>query len=102
MRDYMIDLTRATDFEGFVAAFNAGFCRHHGEHWHGRSWDAFEDLLYTALGEEAQWPIARVRLRFRGWAGSAGLNAQDRKIIGEIIARIPQIEMVCEQVGRNR
>ena len=94
MREYTIDLTRATDFDGVVAAFNAGFCCHHGERWYGRSWDAFEDLLYTALGEEAQGPTARVRLRFRGWARCAGLSARDRDIIDGILAGIPQIETV--------
>jgi hypothetical protein len=91
VREYRIDLTRAGDFAGVVDAFNAGFCRYWGGAWQGRSWDAFEDHLYSGLDAEGHW---RYRLVFECWDGCAGLDPRDRRIIQRTLAGIPQIEVV--------
>jgi hypothetical protein len=87
VRGYVVDLAEATTFEGFVAAFNEGFCRHCGGHWHGRSWDAFHD--YLSWPEEQQY-----RLTFKGWKGCRGLRGQNRRLVREILADNPHVEVV--------
>lgn len=41
MREFVIDLTAASDLAGFAAGFNAGFCHSVGGHWSGNNWDAW-------------------------------------------------------------
>lgn len=90
MREFVVDLTNAVTFDGFVAAFNEGFCRHCGGHWHGRSWDAFDDFL--------SWPEERpFRLIFRGWGACRGLRAEDRRRVREILADNPHVESVLAE-----
>jgi hypothetical protein len=96
MHEYVVDLRQAVDFEGFVAAFNAGVCARHGETWQGRSWDAFEDLLYSALGAEGDAATQRVRIRFVGWARCPGLATVTRDRVARILAAIPQIETLYD------
>ncbi|MGL4423297.1 MAG: barstar family protein [Gemmataceae bacterium] len=87
MREFVLDLTNVSTFEGFVAAFNDGFCQHCGGHWHGRSWDAFHDYL--------SWPQQQqYRLVFEGWAGCRGLQGDDRRLVREILADNPHVEAI--------
>jgi hypothetical protein len=87
MREFVVDLTNASTYDDFVAAFNEGFCRYCQGHWHGRSWDAFHDYL--------SWPEeGRFRLVFKGWERSSGLGGEDRKMIREILADNPHVEVV--------
>jgi hypothetical protein len=87
VREYVVDLTNADTFEGFVAAFNEGFCRHCDGHWRGRSWDAFNDYLF--------WPEEQpFRLVFKGWQACRGLQNEDRKMVHEILADNPHVEVV--------
>jgi hypothetical protein len=84
-QQFVVDLTNASTFEEFVAAFNHGFCQHCGGHWEGRSWDAFHDYL--------SWPEEpRYRLVFIGWEACRGLQDDDRRMIREILADNPQVE----------
>jgi hypothetical protein len=92
MREFVVDLRNVSTFEGFVAAFNEGFCRHCGGHWHGRSWNAFHDYL--------SWPEQpQFRLVFRGWGGCCGLRGEDRRLLSEIFADNPQIQVVMAERG---
>jgi hypothetical protein len=87
MREFIVDMTDASTFEEFVVAFNEGFCAHCGGHWHGRSWDAFHDYL--------SWPREeRFRLVLKGWQGCRGLRGEDRKMVREILADNPHVEVV--------
>jgi hypothetical protein len=87
MREYVVDLTNASTFEDFVVAFNEGFCRHCGSHWHGHSWDAFHDYL--------SWPEEeRFRLVLKGWGRCRGLRGEDRKMVREILADNRHVEVV--------
>ncbi len=96
MREYTVDLRNVVDFEGFVAAFNVGVCGRHGETWRGRSWDAFEDLLYSALGAEGDASMKRLRLRFVAWERCTGLDSAARNRVVRILAAIPQIETLYD------
>lgn len=90
MREFVVDLANATTFEEFVAAFNEGFCRHCGGHWHGKSWDAFHDYL--------SWPQdERYRLVFKGWKGGRGLRVDDRRLVEEILTHNPHVEVVMTE-----
>jgi hypothetical protein len=87
MREFVVDVTNASTFEDFVAAFNEGFCQHCNGHWHGRSWDALHDYL--------SWPAEeRFRLIFKGWKHSAGLRSEDRKRVREILKDNPHVVVV--------
>jgi hypothetical protein len=87
MREFVVDLANVSTFEGFVAAFNEGFCRHCNGHWHGRSWDAFNDYL--------SWPDEeQFRLLFKGWQECRGLADEDRQLVREILADNPHVEVV--------
>src|SRR5687768_1336268 len=87
--EYVVDLSGVSSFEEFVAAFNDGFCRHCGGGWNGRSWDAFHDYL--------SWPSEeRFRLTLRGWKQCRGLNAQERKMVSDIIADNEHVEAVFD------
>ncbi len=87
MREFVVDLTTASTFDEFVARFNSGFCRHCGGHWHGRSWDAFNDYL--------SWPDDEAfTLQFRGWDRCDGLNEDDRRIICELLKENPHVNAV--------
>jgi Barstar (barnase inhibitor) len=78
MREFVVDMTNASTFEEFVAAFNEGFCQHCNGDWHGRSWDAFHDYL--------SWPEEeRFRLVFKGWHRCIGLQGEVREMIREIL-----------------
>jgi hypothetical protein len=86
-REFIEDLTSASTFEEFVAAFNDGFCRHCAGHWHGRSWNAFHDYL--------SWPEdKRFRLVLKGWDRCGGLSGEDRKLVREILADDDHVEAV--------
>lgn len=89
VREFVVELGAASTFEEFVAAFNAGFCRHVGGHWHGRSWNAFHDYL--------SWPEeGRYRLVLRGWKKCRGLRGADRRMVREILADNPHVEVVFD------
>ena len=86
MTEYVVDLTGVSSFGEFVAAFNEGFCRHCGGHWHGRSWDAFDDYL--------SWPDEeRFRLVLRDWKRCRGLNAHERKMVCDILKDNKHVEV---------
>jgi hypothetical protein len=90
--EYVIDLRQAQDFESVVVAFNRDFCERHGERWHGRSWDALQDRLYSPLGPMGDASSERVRLRFLGFETCRGLDDAQRNRTRRILAGIPQIE----------
>lgn len=86
MREFVIDLTSASDPAGFAAAFNAGFCHPVGGHWSGNNWDAFNDYL--------SWPEEPTfRLVFLGWRNGACLANHDRWILEQILTDHPDIEI---------
>lgn len=87
MREFVVELGDAHTYDAFVAAFNHGLCRHAGGEWGGRSWDAFHDYLSWPDDEE-------FRLVFRGWAGCGGLTAADRRMVREILAGNPHVQVV--------
>lgn len=87
MREFVIDLTAARDKTGFAAAFNAGFCHPVGGHWSGDNWDAFDDYL--------SWPEEPTfRLVLLEWRNGACLTRHDRRILEEILADHPHIEIL--------
>ena len=87
MKEFIIDLSDAQSFEDFVEAFNAGFCEHVSGHWHGRSWDAFNDYL--------SWPQEKeFQLTFTGWNTFRGLAETERNIIGEIFSENDHVKVV--------
>ena len=60
MREFVVDLTHVKSLDGFVEAFNIGFCNKVGGHLHSLHLDAFHDYL--------SWPDQEpYRLVFRGW-----------------------------------
>ncbi len=84
MREFTVDLSNATSFEEFVAAFNDGFCRHVSGEWHGRSWDAFHDYL--------SWPAEETyRLTFRGWETSSSLDPARREMLKKVLHDNPHV-----------
>lgn len=86
MVDYVVDLSGVTTLDEFVAAFNEGFCRHCGGHWHG-NWNAFHDYL--------SWPAPeRYRLVFRGWKQCRGLRGEDRRVVRTILNDNNHVEVV--------
>jgi len=94
MREFVVDLTNAATFEGFVSAFNEGFCQHCGGHWHGRSWDAFHDYL--------SWPDdPQFRLVFQGWEECSGLQDEDRRLVRELLAANPHVEAIWAGRGTD-
>jgi hypothetical protein len=87
MREFVIDLTAASDLAGFAAAFNAGFCHSVGGHWSGNNWDAFSDYL--------SWPEEPAfRLVFPGWRDGACLASHDRWILEQILSDHRNIEVI--------
>jgi hypothetical protein len=92
MREFMVDLTGASSFEDFVAAFNAGFCRHAGGEWKGASWDSFSDFL--------SWPDDdRFRLVFHGWKQAArkvgrGQQSPVARTLRSVLMQNPHVEAV--------
>ena len=94
MREYVVDLSGATSWADFVAAFNDGFVRPVGGEWKG-SLDAFHDYL--------AWPEEdRYRLIVRGWhACAAAVNAHqtwDGRPVLEVVAEIfrdnPHVDVI--------
>jgi hypothetical protein len=83
MREFVIDLTDITNIDGFLAAFNAGFCHHVGGKLHSLNWDTFND--YLGWPEEKQY-----RLVFRNWRRIRGVH---RRIVKEILRDNPQVEV---------
>lgn len=87
--EYVVDVTEATTWLGFIEAFNAGFVRRFGSEWDGNL-DAFNDYPY--------------RLVTRGWRVCFGQVNQhltrDKQpvmnVITEIIHSNPQVHWVCE------
>jgi hypothetical protein len=85
-RSYVVELTGVTTIEGFLAAFNEGFCRHVGGHLHSLNWNAFNDYL--------SWPAEpRYRLVFRNWGRVRGLH---RRVVREIFRNNPHVEVVWQ------
>ena len=94
MPEYVVDVTTATSWADFIAAFNEGFIRHVGGDWNGNL-DAFHDYL--------SWPDQHpYRLNIRGWARCApDVNqhaAPDGRPVLEVISEIfrdnPQAQVV--------
>jgi hypothetical protein len=84
MREFVVDLTDVTTVDGFVTAFNTGFCQHVGGKVHRLNWDAFNDYL--------SWPEEeRYRLTFRSWKRIKGVQ---RSIANEIFRDNPHVEVV--------
>ena len=91
MLEFTIDLTRVHTFDDFIVAFNEGFCHAAGGHWHGRSWDAFNDYLY--------WPGEGgdpYRLILRGWTDCPALSLEERQIVESCFADNPHVEVVLQ------
>lgn len=87
MREFVVDMTNVSTYEEFVAAFNEGFCQHSNGHWHGRSLDALHDYL--------SWPDEeRFWLVFNGCERCGGLSDDNRKMVREIRADNPHVEVV--------
>ena len=87
MREFTVDLFDARTFEGFVEAFNVGFCREVGGEWHGRSWDAFHDYL--------SWPEEEnYRLTLDGWHPCRALGAEQRRMLLAIFKDNPHVDVV--------
>lgn len=96
MREYVVDVSAATSWADFIAAFNEGFVRPVGGEWQGNL-DAFNDYLW--------WPEAHpYRLVIRGWEACAPAINQykigDRSVL-EVIAEIfqdnPQAELILAE-----
>ncbi len=86
MREYVVDLEGVTTVDGFLAAFNEGFCRHFGGHLNTLNWDAFNDYLF--------WPDEpQYRLIFRGWQEIDGVPSS---IAQRVFGDNPQAEVVME------
>jgi hypothetical protein len=92
--EYVVDLSTASSWADFVAAFNVGLVRGLGAEWNGNL-DAFNDYLW--------WPQEHpYRLVVRDWqACSAMVNlhkAPDGRpileVVSEIFADNPQVQVV--------
>lgn len=86
MQRFTVDLSAATSWSDFVAAFNEGFIRHIGGEWNGNL-DAFHDYLW--------WPDQHpYQLCIRGWSHcSHAVNthrAPDGRPVLEVIEEIFQ------------
>jgi hypothetical protein len=97
MREYVVDVSAATSWVDFVAAFNEGFVRPVGGEWNGNL-DAFNDYLW--------WPDEHpYRLVVCGWQACASAVNQhqtwDRRPVLEVIAEIfrenPQAEVILAE-----
>jgi hypothetical protein len=87
VREFVVDLTGVTTAEGFLAAFNAGFCRHVGGELHTLNWNAFNDYL-SWPEEERYW------LLFRGWKRCRGVH---RRVARETFREHPHVEVVFQE-----
>jgi hypothetical protein len=88
MREFIVDLTNASTFDEFAAAFNEGFCRHCGGHtlWHG-GWTAFSDFL--------SWPEEECfQLIFKGWNQNRRLQEIIRNMVHEALADNPHVKAI--------
>lgn len=94
MREYIVDVSAATSWSDFIAAFNDGFIRLGGGDWNGNL-DAFNDYLW--------WPEEHpYRLVVRGWSACAAVVNQHKTwdgrpvldVIAEIFRENPQAEVV--------
>lgn len=84
MREFLVDLTGVTTLEGFLAAFNAGFCQQVGGELHTLNWNAFNDFL--------SWPEEEnYRLVFKSWGRIRGVH---RRMAQECFRDNPQVEVV--------
>jgi hypothetical protein len=84
VREFVVNLTGVTTVEGFLAAFNEGFCRHAGGYLQTLNWNAFHDYL--------SWPDEeRYRLVFRGWGRIRGVS---RRVAQEVFQDNPQVEVI--------
>ena len=97
MKEYVVDVSRATSWADFIAAFNEGFIGLVGGEWHGNL-DAFNDYLW--------WPDERpYRLTVRGWQTCSGAvnrhKTWDQRPVMEVIAEIfrdnPQAEVLLAE-----
>lgn len=93
MHEFVVDVTAATSWADFIAAFNEGFVRRVGGQWNGNL-DAFHDYLF--------WPDEKsFRLIIRGWDRcSASVNEQSTwdgrpilDVIEEIFRDNPHVEI---------
>lgn len=94
MREYVVEVTAASSWVDFIAAFNEGFIRPVGGEWSGNL-DDFNEYLW--------WPDEHpYRLVIRGWAAcEAAVNKHltwDQRPVLEVVAEIfrdnPQAEVV--------
>jgi hypothetical protein len=84
MREFVVDLTGVTTVEGFLAAFNEGFCRHVGGRLHTLNWSAFHDFL--------SWPDEDLfRLVFLNWGRVRGVT---RRAAREVFRDNPHVEVI--------
>jgi Barstar (barnase inhibitor) len=97
VREYVVDLSAVTSWEGFVAAFDGGFVRPVGGDGWGGNLDALNDYLW--------WPEEHpYRLVLRGWVECAPVVTRRRtrdgrpvlEVIAEIFRENPQAEVVFE------
>ncbi len=95
MLEFVVDLTRVRKLDGFVEAFNVGFCDKVGGHLHSLNLDALHDYL--------SWPVEqRYRLVFNGWEDCLPVLAtiheptQDSYLnkLHEIFADNPHVDVV--------
>src|SRR5262245_26854020 len=91
MREFVVDLTGVRTIDGFLAAFNAGFCHHFGGEMRSLNWNTFKDYL--------SWPEEeRYRLVFRGWGR---IQCIHRRIAKQIFADNPEVEVVFAEPVRQ-
>lgn len=99
MREYVVDVSAASSWADFIAAFNEGFVRPVGGDWSGNL-DAFNDYL--------SWPDEHpYRLVVRGWQScGAAVNRHktwDGRPVLDVVAEIfrdnPQAEVILVEPG---
>lgn len=94
MREYIVDVSGASSWADFIAAFNEGFIRPVGGEWSGNL-DSLNDYLW--------WPAEHpYRLVVRGWQTcSPAVNRHNTwdgrpvlDVVDEILRGNPQAEVV--------
>lgn len=84
--EYRIDLQNVRDMDAFVRAFNVGLIDAIGGHWHGNSWDVFNDHLSWS-------PEESYSLILDGWASCRALGDRDLAVFEEVLAAHPHVSV---------
>jgi Barstar (barnase inhibitor) len=102
VREYVVDVSGASSWADFIAAFNKGFVHPVGGEWSGNL-DALNDYLW--------WPDEHpYRLVIRGWAACAFAVNRHRTrdgrpvldVVAEVFRENPQAEVVLAEPGPPR